>query len=191
MAREKKADTGFESLSFQELKAECKKQGLSGSGNKASLLARLQEPVAPSTPDEPESPKADKEPKGYCGFCNRVHSKTIDGLGINHEPFDKGGKAEIMFDNLCDQPKKALFVPFDGGEQPGAVAFCQLNGFRVNILKGTSVEVPEQIFDVITESMETTAAIPSRLLTLNPYTGRKENALLSLRGQVVKDALNE
>ena len=43
-------------------------------------------------------PKAEK-PKGiFCKYCKRNHDKTFDKAGmINHDKFDKGGKAEIMF----------------------------------------------------------------------------------------------
>ena len=126
----------------------------------------------------------------FCKFCNREHKNTFDGPGINHDVFDLGGKAEAMFKNLCLQDKIRLFIPYEQGEKLGAIASPQINGLRVNILKGRYVEVPEQIAELMMDSLNQTAAIPNELMTKNPYTGKIVNAKIELRDEASKSRLD-
>jgi len=114
-----------------------------------------------------------------CRFCHRVHVKTFDGFGINHDRFDIGSKAERMFDNLVAQPLVPFFSPFQGGEKPGAIVSPVLNGLRVNILKGVMVKVPRQIAEILAESMNATSAAPFNLKVKDPLTGEERPALLN------------
>lgn len=65
-------------------------------------------------------------------------------------------KAQAMKDNLAKQPKVKIFVPLDGKEKKGTQLPVTLNGYRVNVPKGLYVEVPEQIGQVIMESLNQT-----------------------------------
>lgn len=150
---------------------------------------------------EKEEPKAEKpeeksDEKGvFCKYCNRYHKKTFDlppsveGGGINHDGFDLGGKAEIMFNKLCGQPKVPLFIPLEPGEKVGAVQSPMINGLRVNILKGRYVQIPKQIAEIEMESLNQTAAIPDNLKTVNPLTGKEVNARLDLKDEASQGRL--
>ena len=120
---------------------------------------------------------------GFCEYCKRNHAKTFNAFGINHEPFSPGGKTELMFDNLCEQTKKPLFVPFLIGEKTGAIADVCLNGLKINILKGIYVEVPQQIAEIMMESLNQTAAAPDNLQTWNKQAGEFRSAKLDLRDE--------
>ena len=126
----------------------------------------------------------------FCKFCNRNHKNTFDSPGINHDRFDVGGKAESMFNNLCSQDKVRIFIPYEQGEKLGAIASPQINGLRVNILKGRYVEVPEQIAELMMNSLNQTAAIPNEVMTKNPYTGKVVNAKIELRDEATKSRLD-
>ena len=126
----------------------------------------------------------------FCKFCNRSHEKSFDGPGINHDGFGTGGKAEIIFNKLCDQPKLSLFVPFETGEKLGAVVSPMINGLRINILKGQYVEVPRQIAGIEMESLNQTAMVSENLKTVNPFTGKSVNARLDLQDEAAQNRLN-
>ena len=127
----------------------------------------------------------------FCKHCNRTHKKTFNAPGINHEPFDPGGKAEIMFNSLCEQPKKPLFIPYEIGERRGTIQSPQLNGLRINILKGMYVEVPQQVAELVMESLQQTAAATDELMTFNREAGEYRNAKLDLRSEAHKSRLNQ
>lgn len=139
--------------------------------------------------EEPK-PKETAEAGVFCKFCNRSHDKTFDGPGINHDGFGTGGKAEIMFNKLCEQSKVSLFVPFETGEKLGAVVSPMINGLRVNILKGQYVEVPRQIAEIEMESLNQTAMVSENLKTVNPFTGKSVNARLDLQDEAAQSRLN-
>ena len=125
-----------------------------------------------------------------CDYCKRKHEKTFNAVGINHEPFSPGGKAQLMFDNLCEQPRKPLFVPFLIGEKYGAVADICLNGLKINILKGVYVEVPQQVAEIMMESLNQTAMAPDMLKTFNKQAGEYRSAKLDLRDDAHRSRLN-
>lgn len=65
-------------------------------------------------------------------------------------------KATRMKENLAKQPKVKVFVPLEGKEKKGTQLPVTLNGYRVNVPKGLYVEVPEQVGQVIMESLNQT-----------------------------------
>lgn len=128
-------------------------------------------------------------PKIKCKFCNFFHQKTFDGPGINHEGFQPGGRAEIMFKHLADQELVPFYVPLEPNEAPGSIATCNLNGLRINILKGVfDLKVPVQIREVMMESMQNTAFATQKIMTTSPaaspnYTWKPANARLDLKSE--------
>ena len=65
-------------------------------------------------------------------------------------------KRERMKAHLDAQEKVEVYVPRDFGEKKGTTLAVQLNGYRLNILKGVMVRVPKQIAEVIKESYDMT-----------------------------------
>lgn len=130
-------------FSYQEVKALAKERGVKSSGTKVQILSRLAKSI--------NKPKPSKK---LCEFCNR--EGCFSAKFINHEPFDNGGKAEAMWENLRKQPRVSFYIPFDHGENqasPAAqVATCQLNGLKINMRKGEYFEVPKQVFEIMVAS---------------------------------------
>lgn len=65
-------------------------------------------------------------------------------------------KPERMKQALDKQDKVKIFIPLEGKEPKGAVETVIVNGYRFDIMKGVKVEVPEQIADIIHDSMHKT-----------------------------------
>ena len=98
-------------------------------------------------------------------------------------------KKEIMRLKLEKQPKKTLFLPLEGKEIEGEVAYdkkkkqwqvvsgtcesCIINGFVTYVPKGKYWEVPEQVFEVFKESQTSTQRAGQEMLMnrINPETG--------------------
>lgn len=76
------------------------------------------------------------------------------------------GKQQKMKEMLSKQPKVRIYVPLEGKEVPGTQLPVTLNGYRVNVPKGMYVDVPQQVADIIMESLNQTELathIPQRL----------------------------
>jgi hypothetical protein len=66
-------------------------------------------------------------------------------------------KADAMKARLAKQPKVSIFVPLEGKEKvKQAFLPVTLNGYRLNVPKGVYVEVPQQIADIVMESLNQT-----------------------------------
>lgn len=126
----------------------------------------------------------------HCKFCGRPHQPGIDGQGVNHDKFDVGSKAEIMYNAAIKDQKVKIFIPFEIGEKLGAVQSPCLNGLRVNILKGVYVDVPKRYADVIMESLNQTSLAYANVMTKNPVSGETKSARLDLADSARKGALN-
>ena len=126
----------------------------------------------------------------FCPFCKRNHEKSFDGFGINHEPFARGSKAETIFNLLCDQPKLPLFIPYELGEKGGALTFSNINGLRINMLKGRLLQVPQQIAEQKMESMQINAEITDNLKVWNKEKGDYVNPKLAMRSDSDREQLN-
>ena len=67
------------------------------------------------------------------------------------------GKADFMKAHLAKQPKVKILVPLEGKELRGkSILPVTLNGYRLNVPKGVYVEVPEQIGNIIMDSLNQT-----------------------------------
>ena len=131
------------------------------------------------------------EDKGIlCPYCKREHIATFDGKGINHEPFEKKGKAAEMFDHLAGQPKKSAMYPLGMGEKLGAVATLIRNGLKINILKGVIIEVPEDIANSIAESQKQNVEATETVKIFNTSLGKFTNPKLDLQSQIAREKLN-
>jgi len=102
-------------------------------------------------------------------------------------------KAETMRCKLESQPNVRFFLPLVGAEKPGvirevmvhgrteqvivsgAVEVVQLNGYKTFIPKGRFVEIPQQVADILSESMMATQQAGADLLIdrVDPKTGRQ------------------
>lgn len=66
---------------------------------------------------------------------------------------------------LCDaEPKVRFMIPLGIGEKPGSIETCQINGYRLNILKGVMVDIPQRFAKLLEESYKLTAEAGQDLL---------------------------
>ena len=161
-----------DSMGLKELKSFTTKQSL------ITVIELLKEKK-----DESEKPKEVAE----------VAEKTE--TAVDSEPDESNvivahtSKKEIMRLRLEGQPKKTLFLPLEGKEIEGEVAYdkkkkqwqvvsgtcesCIINGFVTYVPKGKYWEVPEQVFEVFKESQTSTQRAGQEMLMnrINPETG--------------------
>lgn len=92
-------------------------------------------------------------------------------------------KAKAMKRHLDAQPKVQVLVPLSGTEKRGTVLPVTLNGYRFNVPKGVYVAVPQQVGEVIMESMnQTIAAEADNPFNLNGLNAGKADGLVELAG---------
>lgn len=116
---------------------------------------KVEEPEVPETP--PEAP---------VGL----------GAGIIEGHVPVGSKAAIMREHLAKQPKVRILIPVEGKEKPGITVPVTINGYRLNIMKGAYVEVPEQVADAIMKSQKQTMEALNNPLNLdNPQHPKKQS----------------
>jgi hypothetical protein len=79
-----------------------------------------------------------------------------------------GSKAQAMKETLSKQPKVRIFVPLASGEKQGVTQSVILNGYPIYIRKGTYVDVPQQIADVLQIKMEHKMFVENHPMRLTP-----------------------
>jgi hypothetical protein len=78
-----------------------------------------------------------------------------------------GSKAEIMKRKLMAQQKVPIMIPLSPGESVGSTYPAILNGYRLNIKKGTYVHVPLQVARVVMRSQQQTQEAISNYFLMN------------------------
>lgn len=63
---------------------------------------------------------------------------------------------EIIKEKLSNQPKVRIIIPREKGESEGSYETVQINGYTLQIKKGVYVDVPQQVADIIMESLDQT-----------------------------------
>lgn len=171
-------------LTVEEFKTELKNKGIQfpPTAKKAELIALL--PQIPPAPEPPQpTPPPAPEP------AKPAESLSFDVPGkMNHEKFDKGGKAEKTFIALCNQPKKIAYIPLEAGDVPGTTSaikqFCY-NRIRINVVKGVSVEMPQSLAEYI-EEIEAVKRSVMNVKTKDLNTGGMREARLDLLSEAQK-----
>jgi alpha-galactosidase/6-phospho-beta-glucosidase family protein len=74
---------------------------------------------------------------------------------------------------LDKQHKVRMFVPLESGEPTGTILPVNVNGHRYNVPKGHTVEVPQTVAEIISESLN----VPLSNLDLNNAPSDKKAAL--------------
>jgi hypothetical protein len=81
-----------------------------------------------------------------------------------HAPM--GSKARAMKEKLAGERKVSVFIPLAAGEKSGVTQSVVLNGYPMYIRKGTYVEVPQSVADVLAVKLRHKMTIenhPSRI----------------------------
>lgn len=96
-----------------------------------------------------------------------IRKVTSPGVEEGHIPV--GSDAERMRTFLAKQPKVRVLIPLVGKEKAGTTLPIIRNGYRLNVMKGVYVDVPELIADIIMESQkQTVKALMNPLNLENP-----------------------
>lgn len=176
-------NTQKKNLTVKEIKSELDSRGIkySPAAKKDDLVALLpQENLGGVGPEEEKIDEEIKESKLSLNF-------DIPGK-INHEKFDKGGKAERTFIALCKEPKKVSYISLEVGDIPGAASsikqFCY-NRLAINVVKGIPVEMPESLANYIDE-IEAIKRTVMNVKTRNLMTGGLRDARLDLLTEAQK-----
>ena len=72
-----------------------------------------------------------------------------------------GSKAHAMKEKLAAQPKVRIFIPLAPGEKQGVTQSVILNGYPMYIRKGSYVEVPQSVADVLETKLKHKMSIES------------------------------
>lgn len=171
----------IKSLKLAQLRKLAEEQGIAGweDMDKKQLIAALSAGEIEKEKDEDETDgeeggddeqdSADEAPKATKSAPKATKSAFVPGRvkfggfteiapGLHERPVAVGSKAENMKNFLAGQDKIRILMPFETGEKPGAIKFVTLNGYALAIEKGSYVEVPEEVANVVMESEKQTVA---------------------------------
>jgi bifunctional DNA-binding transcriptional regulator/antitoxin component of YhaV-PrlF toxin-antitoxin module len=150
----------YAKLSYGERQTELKKLGLSASGNSEALLKRLEDFVPGETPEEEEQEDEVAEEDSVEAVEETEPSKPVSKAKVSDQEIVKGLRtdAQKMKEHLAGQKKIAIMIPLEPGVSPEIgekIPFIvNMNGYRLSIKRGTYVEVPEQVAQMIMERLQ-------------------------------------
>lgn len=83
---------------------------------------------------------------------------------VKEDEKNHSGKEKLMKEYLEKQPKAGYAIPLDIGERIGAYLTVTMNGYRLSIMKGRVVQLPQPVIDLLSESFAQTQAAGADLL---------------------------
>jgi hypothetical protein len=134
-------------------------------------------------PDDEEAVKEDEVEEDDKEEDDEVEAPEKQ-VGITEGNIPVGSKAEKMKERLALQPEVRIMIPLEGKEKRGSTFPVTLNGYRLNIQKGTYVKVPEQVANVVMESQKQTVAAADELKRV------EDGKPMKVDGSDLKDPLN-
>lgn len=176
------SEKAYSEMEYAELQAAAKALDLPANGNKETLLARLEEHAAKNgSADGGEGDTG--EEGGDAG--NEGDTGEGEGEGEGDEGGDTGetdpeptpkakvtdrevekqwrGDAMKMKAHLAKQKKVSIMIPLEVGVAPEVAEkipfVVNMNGYRFQIKRGTFVEVPEQVAEMIKERLQSEGSI--------------------------------
>lgn len=156
------SEKAYEDMDYAELQTAAKAAGLPANGNKEALLERLQAHDPAETPQEPE-----EEVEEEVEEVEQEETPTPDAPAakITDRDVEKElrGQAAKMKEHLAKQPKVAIMIPLEVGVAPEVAEkipfIVNMNGYRFQIKRGTFVEVPKQVAEMVKERLESEGKI--------------------------------
>jgi len=157
-------------MTYADLKAAAKERGLTATGTKEELLARLEGAEPVETPEEPEA-----EPEEVEEVETVTEPVPTGNETVNDKQIEKEWRNDVqkMKAHLDKQPKVSVMIPLEQGVPPESadkIPFVvNLNGYRMAIKRGVFVEVPMQVAEVVKANLESEGKIGSEYrLDRNP-----------------------
>lgn len=136
-------------MSYADLKKEASDRGLTATGTKVELIARLSTSEPVPTGETPEEP-VETQP-----------AKTV----VTEQQVEKAWRSDIERTkaHLDAQPKVQIMIPLEQGVAPSVarqIPFeININGYKVSLIRGTQQIVPEQIAKMVWERLESEGSI--------------------------------
>lgn len=96
-----------------------------------------------------------------------LQPEVVGTPGVTGGRVPVGSKAEKMRDKLALQPKVRIMIPRKSEEAKGITESVILNGYRINIRKGSYVDVPESVAKIIFDAQEQTEAATEEMKRLD------------------------
>ena len=128
---------------------------------------------------EPRAPKA--QAPAVANPANDYKKLESDGV-FPVKPLT--AKAFDMATVISGQPKVTTIVPLRDDEAiGGAFHTWQENGFKVHVLKGVAVQLPQQVAKAITDEYTATARATREVQVRNPITNELVNMNLEQKSE--------
>lgn len=168
-------------MKYNDLQKLAKSKGLLGSGTKEELIARLSEAdgsVSSDDKTEDDTGKTDGETSDTDEEEGESSDSDEDKEGEEEKPQPSKKEerqsqqnadvalredAKKMKEALDKQKKVSIMIPFDVGVDPKQAKnipfHINLNGYVMDLPRGTYIDVPEQVAQVIKERLESEGKI--------------------------------
>jgi len=129
------------------------------------------EPKAPEERLTPPSDQLETPPVKVEGdYLRQYQYRKQTEFGSKDSDPQPGSKAVIMKKFLLSQPRVRIFIPRQQGADPNIRQSVTLNSYRLDLPKNTYIDVPLEVANIITESLNQTEAAILR----GQITGDKE-----------------
>jgi hypothetical protein len=146
----------YSELSYQQLKSLAASRGISAAGTTQEILTRLQE--ADEADGNQSAEQVANEAEGVENTPEPAVEPEPEQITTANLDSAYRSRANIMRDKLAKQRKIMVFIPFEAGENPTQAEkvpfLVNINGYQFTIKRGTSVEVPEQVAQMVQERLE-------------------------------------
>ena len=115
------------------------------------------------------------EPEDYLRPYQYKIVNNVAKMGTPDTNPSPGSKAEAMKRHLLHQPKVKMFIPRPPNENKNILQSVTLNGYRLDLPKNAYIFVPEQIAEVLMESLQQTEqGLAQNLISDLPKHGKDE-----------------
>ena len=107
----------------------------------------------PDAPAQEEAPEVVPEPDPVVPEQTTVHTpQTIAPTQDDKVRYDN--RAHRMKKILAEQPHVQFMIPLGIGEKKGAYDTVQINGYKLTIMKGAMVSLPQQVVELLAAKYE-------------------------------------
>lgn len=178
--------TPYDEMAYNDLKKLAAERGLNSSGTKDELKARLVEADGGTPLDPSADPAAPTEPAAPAPVTAAPVAPAPRPIAPRPAAPSKSGdtdvkmrtKAQMTKAHLDKQPKVMVFIPFEQGENPKQAVkikfHVSINGYSFDIPRGTAVQVPEQVAQMVAERLESEGKAASRAGRIDDDPAKQE-----------------
>jgi hypothetical protein len=154
----------IEDMDYAELQAEAKRIGVAANGNKEAILDRIASHVPVGVTEGQDTNENEQEEEGAAEeeVAAEETPMVVETPRVvpPDSTIEKAARtdAQNMKQHLMKQPKVSIMIPLEVGVAPEVAEkipfIVNINGYRLSIKRGTFVEVPKQIADMVKDRLE-------------------------------------